>query len=62
MLNAYFEIGEKVWQNSDVISGCKITLLLRDDRSQVEGCEGERVNAVLYPKRGDGAPVAGPRR
>jgi len=52
----------KVWQNSDVISGCKITLLLRDDRSQVDGCEGERVNAVLYPKRGDGAPVAGPRR
>jgi len=52
----------KVWQNSDVISGCKITLLLRDDRSPVAGCEGERVNAVLYPTRGDGAPVAGPRR
>lgn len=52
----------KVWQNNDVVSGCKITLLLRDDRSQVEGCEGERVNAVLYPKRGEGAPTGGPRR
>jgi len=52
----------KVWQNNDVVSGCKITLLLRDDRSQVEGCEGERVNAVLYPKRGEGAPAGGPRR
>jgi len=52
----------KVWQNNDVVSGCKITLLLRDDRSQVEGCEGERVNAVLYPKRGEAAPTGGPRR
>lgn len=52
----------KVWQNNDVVSGCKITLLLRDDRSQVEGCEGERVNAVLYPRRGEGAPAGGPRR
>lgn len=52
----------KVWQNNDVVSGCKITLLLRDDRSQVEGCDGERVNAVLYPKRGEGAPTGGPRR
>lgn len=52
----------KVWQNNDVVSGCKITLLLREDRSQVEGCDGERVNAVLYPKRGDGAPTGGPRR
>lgn len=52
----------KVWQNSDVVSGCKITLLLREDRSQVDGCEGERVNAVLYPKQGDGAPAARPRR
>ena len=52
----------KVWQNNDVVSGCTITMLLRDDRSQVEGCEGERVNAVLYPKRGEGAPAGGPRR
>lgn len=52
----------KVWQNEDVVSGCRITLFLRDDRSQVEGCEGERVNAVLYPKRGGEAPAGGPRR
>jgi len=52
----------KVWQNDDVVTGCKITLFLRDDRSQVEGCEGERVNAVLYPKRGEEAPAKGPRR
>ncbi len=52
----------KVWQNNDVVSGCKITLLLREDRSQVDGCEGERVNAVLYPKQGEGMPAGGPRR
>lgn len=52
----------KVWQNDDVVSGCRIVLFLRDDRSQVEGCEGERVNAVLYPKRGGEAPAGGPRR
>jgi lipopolysaccharide transport protein LptA len=47
----------RVWQDSDVVTGCKITLLLREDRSQVDGCEGERVNAVVYPKR-----VGGPER
>jgi lipopolysaccharide transport protein LptA len=52
----------KLWQNNDVVSGCKITLLLREDRSQIDGCEGERVNAVLYPKRGEGAPAEAPRR
>jgi lipopolysaccharide transport protein LptA len=52
----------KVWQQNDVITGCRITLLIREDRSQVEGCDGERVNAVLYPKRGEGTPAVGPRR
>jgi len=52
----------KVWQNTDVITGCRITLFFREDRSQVAGCDGERVNAVLYPKRGEGAPAGGPRR
>jgi lipopolysaccharide transport protein LptA len=46
----------KVWQESDVVTGCRITLLLREDRSRVEACEGERVNAVLYPKRGASPP------
>jgi lipopolysaccharide transport protein LptA len=44
----------RVWQDSDVVTGCKITLLMREDQSQVDGCEGERVNAVIYPKRGGG--------
>jgi lipopolysaccharide transport protein LptA len=52
----------KVWQDSDVVSGCKITLLLREDRSRVDGCEGQRVNAVLYPKRSEGGQPAGLRR
>ncbi len=52
----------KVWQESDMVTGCKITLLLREDRSQVEGCEGERVNAVLYPKRDEGRGRAGTPR
>jgi len=46
----------KVWQESDVVTGCRITLLLREDRSRVEACDGERVNAVLYPKRGASPP------
>ncbi len=45
----------RVWQDNDVVTGCRITLWLREDRSQVDGCEGERVNAVLYPKQGQGA-------
>lgn len=52
----------KVWQENDVVTGCRITLLLREDRSQVEGCDGERVNAVLYPKRDEGRPPGGTRR
>ena len=51
----------RVWQDSDVVTGCKITLLMREDRSQVDGCEGERVNAVLYPKRG-GEPQRAPTK
>jgi len=52
----------KVWQESDVITGCRITLHLREDRSQVDGCDGERVNAVLYPKRGEGRERGAARR
>ena len=46
----------KIWQDSDVVTGCKISLLLREERSMVEGCQGERVNVVLYPKRGETPP------
>ena len=52
----------KVWQESDMVTGCRITLLLREDRSQVDGCDGERVNAVLYPKRDEGPVRGGTRR
>ncbi len=52
----------KVWQDNDVVTGCRITLYIREDRSRVDGCEGERVNAVLYPKRGEDATPAAPRR
>lgn len=52
----------KVWQDNDVITGCRITLLFREDQSRVEGCEGERVNAILYPKRREGSPTGGPRK
>jgi len=52
----------KVWQESNVVTGCRITLFLREDRSQVDGCDGERVNAVLYPKRDEGQPPGGAPR
>ena len=52
----------KVWQENDMVTGCRITLLLREDRSQVDGCDGERVNAVLYPKRDEGQGRGGTRR
>lgn len=53
----------KVWQDNDMVTGCKITLLLKEDRSRVDGCDGERVNAVFYPRRGEGGiPGAAPRR
>ncbi len=52
----------RVWQENDVVTGCKIILLLREDRSRVDGCDGERVNAVLYPKRGEARERGGPPR
>ncbi len=52
----------KVWQENDVVTGCRITLLLREDRSRVDGCDGERVNAVLYPKRGESRERGGAPR
>jgi lipopolysaccharide export system protein LptA len=52
----------KIWQDSDVVTGCKITLLLREERNMVEGCQGERVNVVLYPKRGEAPAPPAPRR
>ncbi len=52
----------RLWQENDVVTGCRIVLLLREDRSRVDGCDGERVNAVLYPKRGEARERGGPPR
>jgi len=52
----------KIWQDSDVVTGCKISLFLREERSMVEGCQGERVNVVLYPKRSEAPTPQAPRR
>ena len=40
----------EVWQNNDAVSGCRITLLLREDQSRVGSCTGDRVQAVFYPQ------------
>lgn len=57
----------KVWQENDLVTGSRITLFLREDRSVVEGDGSQPVNVILYP-RGEGrrpAPAApgrgGPR-
>jgi lipopolysaccharide export system protein LptA len=52
----------KVWQEDNVVTGERITILLGEDRSTVEGGGRERVKSVFYPKRDeaktDGAPPA----
>jgi lipopolysaccharide export system protein LptA len=53
----------KIWQDNDSVTGCKITLFLREDKSRVDGCgETERVNAVITPKRTEGAQPGTSRR
>jgi len=45
----------KVWQGDNLISGSKITLFRKEERSVVEGGEKERVFSVFYPgKEGEG--------
>ena len=41
----------KVWQEDNVVTGERITILLAEDRSTVEGGSRERVKSVFYPKR-----------
>jgi lipopolysaccharide export system protein LptA len=41
----------KVWQEENVVTGERITILLGEDRSTVEGEGRERVKSVFYPKR-----------
>ncbi len=40
----------EVTQGNDFVKGDKITLYLRENRSVVEGSDGEMVRAVIYPK------------
>jgi lipopolysaccharide export system protein LptA len=40
----------KVWQGRDMVSGEKITILLEEDKSFVEGGPERRVEVILYPK------------
>jgi lipopolysaccharide export system protein LptA len=40
----------KVWQGKDMVSGEKITIFLKEDKSIVEGGSGRRVEVILYPK------------
>jgi len=44
----------KVVQGSDVISGKQITYYVNEQRSEVTGGPGERVNAVIHPGGKDG--------
>lgn len=53
----------KAWQDEDLVTGYRMTLFLKEDRSIVEGGEKERVNAVIYRKKkaqeGQGRPPEG---
>ena len=39
----------KVWQGNNIISGGKITILLNEDRLNIERGKQNRVNAIIYP-------------
>ena len=53
----------RVWRESDVVTGERITIYLAEDRSVVEGGKQERVKAVFTPRAqaGDGAPAGKPK-
>lgn len=40
----------KVWQGKDMLSGEKITVLLKEDKSYVESGPQQRVEVIFYPK------------
>jgi lipopolysaccharide export system protein LptA len=40
----------RVWQGADVISGERITIFVKENRSIVEGSKDKRVSATIYPK------------
>jgi lipopolysaccharide export system protein LptA len=45
----------RAWQGDDSVSGARMTMHLREDRTVVEGDGVERVRTVFTPKRGAGA-------
>jgi lipopolysaccharide export system protein LptA len=50
----------KVWQDENVVTGDRITILLAEDRSIVEGGSRERIKSVFYPKRDEVKTDGGP--
>ena len=45
----------RVWRDSDVVTGERITIYIAEDRSVVEGGKQERVKAIFY-QQGSGRP------
>lgn len=43
----------RVWRESDVVTGERITIYLAEDRSLVEGGKQERVKVIFYPSGPD---------
>ncbi len=41
----------RVWEGNNMVKGDKITIFLDEDRSIVESQEGNRVEAIVYPKK-----------
>ena len=42
----------RVWRDSDVVTGERITIYIAEDRSVVEGGKQDRVKAIFYPSQG----------
>jgi len=42
----------RVWRDSDVVTGDRITIYIAEDRSVVEGGKQERVKAIFYQTQG----------
>ena len=51
----------RVWQDENVVTGERITILLAEDRSRAEAGAGGRVKSVFYPTRvGEASPKGKP--
>jgi lipopolysaccharide export system protein LptA len=49
----------RVWQRENVITGSKMTLLRKEDRSIVESEGKERITSVFYPNKEEGGSKVG---